>query len=136
MIDITTYILAREATKAIIDEEGGIGSKVVNVESSSGHLDQDTLDILKKSPSNLIVVDKKIYRLSRIEGNNYKYINSLTDSTSQFVKMSELDVNQETGDFSTKVLTIEGQSVEQLRLEFEAHRDNNVIHVTSADRSK
>lgn len=133
-IDMTTYILARGYTDGKINQSGG-GSKEIEIETVSGQIPQEELDILLKSSSSLIKLDGKFYRLARIEGNNYKYINSTTDGTGQVINMTELDIDKETGDFFTKQIIIEGSSVEWLEQLVREHIEDNNIHVSSADRT-
>ena len=95
MFDVITYALARGYTNAAISQAGG--SKEIDVETISGTIPKDKLDELLKSDGNVIKCDNKIYRLSRIEGNNYKFMNSTTDGSGQVVNMTELDLDREAG---------------------------------------
>ena len=133
-IDMTTYILARGYTDGKINQSGG-GSKEIEIETVSGQIPQEELDILLKSSSSLIKLDGKLYRLARIEGITYKYLNSSTDGSGQVINMTELDINKETGDFYTKQIIIEGSSVEWLERLVREHIEDNNIHVSSADRA-
>lgn len=133
MFDITTYILSTKTAAAIAGKAAG--GKTVDVQTSSGQLDEDALNTLKESKSNIIILQDKVYRLSRIEGADYKYINSLTDGSSQIVKMTELNINIDTGEFETKILIIEGQAVEELIERLEHHESNFNIHVSEEDRN-
>ena len=133
MFDVITYALARGYTNAAISQAGG--SKEIEVETISGTIPKDKLDELLKSDGNVIKCDNKIYRLSRIEGNNYKFMNSTTDGSGQVVNMTEFDLDRETGDFYTKQIIIEGSSVEWLERLVREHIEDNNIHVSSADRA-
>jgi hypothetical protein len=48
--------------------------------------------------------------------------------------MTELDINKETGEFSTRVLITDQSEVGELRREFESHRDDEVRHITAEER--
>lgn len=133
MFDVVTYALSRGYTNAAISQAGG--SKEIEVETISGTIPKDKLDELLKSDGNTIKCDNKIYRLSRIEGNNYKFMNSTTDGSGQVVNMTEFDLDRETGDFYTKQIIIEGSSVEWLERLVREHIEDNNIHVSSADRA-
>lgn len=133
MFDVITYALARGYTNAAISQAGG--GKEIEVETISGTIPKDKLDELLKSDGNTIKCDNKIYRLSRIEGNNYKFMNSTTDGSGQVVNMTEFDLDKETGDFYTKQIIIEGSSVEWLERLVREHIEDNNIHVSSADRA-
>lgn len=111
MFDITTFLLTKDYTTAIVSKQAG---KTVDIESASGELDEDALKSLLESVQSTVVLENKVYRLSRIEGNTYKYINTKTDGTKQTIDMTELDINKITGKFTTKQLVIEGSSVAEL----------------------
>lgn len=132
MFDLTTYIWATKTAVGIAEKAGG--AKAVDISTTTGQLDEEALQTLKDSKANIIVLQQKVYRLSRIEGNDYKYINSLTEGASEYVSMTELNININTGEFYTKVLTIEGQSIEELERRFNAHVNNMGLHVSEEDR--
>ena len=134
MFDVVTYALSRGYTNAAISQAGG-GTKEIEVETISGTIPKDKLDELLKSGGAMIKCDNKFYRLARIEGDNYKYMNSTTDGSGQVVNMTELNLNKETGDFFTKQIIIEGSSVELLEQLVREHIEDNNIHVSSADRA-
>ena len=133
MFDITTYIWCTKTAKSLIDKVGG---KTVDIETSTGQLDEEALKILEESKSSMLVLNQKVYRLSRIEGTTYKYINSLTDGSSRVISITELDVDTTTGNFESKILMIDNTALEELRAEFEAHRDNNLRHVSDEERER
>ena len=139
MIDVTTYILARTYTDVKVgassSQESGNAGKEVEIETISGQLPEDNLTNLLESSNSVIKCDGKYYRLARIEGNNYKYINSSTNGSGQVINMTELDVDKTTGEFSTKQILIEGSSVEALEELLRGHIENNNLHVSSADRT-
>jgi len=139
MIDVTTYILARNYADGKIKPSPGpspdpSGGKEIEIETVSGEIPADKLKELLESSNNLIKCDGKYYRLARIEGNNYKYLNSSTTGSGQVINMTELNVDKETGDFYTKQILIEGSSVEYLEQIVQEHINDNNLHVSSADR--
>ena len=134
MFDITTYIWATKTAVAIA--ETAAGAKTIDINTSTGQLDEESLNLLKQSRGSMIVAVNKVYRLSRIEGNTYKYINSLTDGASDLVKMSELDLNIETGYFSIRDISVEGQSVEELEEKVDNHIADTTAHITAEERAK
>lgn len=104
MFDVTTFILCTKNTEALINK--ATGGQPVEIETTTGQLDEDALNKLKESKSALVVLNQKVYRLSRIEETTYKYINLSTSGTSQTLEATELDINTETGHFETKVLIL------------------------------
>lgn len=132
MFDITTYILAREYAATVVTKKAGAEVEVV---SASGKIDEDSLQKLMASNASFITLDKKVYRLSRIEGEVRKYLNTCTDGDHRVVKMTELNLNSSTGDFHTKILINDHEEVEQLREELRVHEDNSSIHVAESDRN-
>lgn len=132
MFDVTTFILSREFTTAVVNKQAG---KTVEIESSSGHIDEDSLKSLLESNESRITLDGKVFRLSRIEGNYLKYINTFTEGDDTSVSMTELSLNKESGDFTSKDIVIGGGDVEELRQEFNEHKNNNSIHVSTNDRT-
>lgn len=133
MFDLTTYILSREFATALVDKQAG---KTIETETSSGHIDEEGISKLRDSDASLIKADGKLYRLSRVEGSNYKYLNTHTDGSSQIAQMTEIDLNINTGDFTLKDVMIEGAPVEELRRLVESHINNTEVHVSSADREE
>lgn len=131
MFDVTTYILARQFATLLVNERAGT---IVTVESASGHLDEESLKNLLQSDASTLKYGNKVYRLSRIEGNNYKYVNTRSNGAADVVSISEIDVDIETGDFSLRPLIIDSTPVDELREEFEAHRDNTDIHTTAEEK--
>jgi hypothetical protein len=134
MFDVVTYALARGYTNAVISQAGG-GTKEIEIETISGAIPPDALAELMKSSNNIIKLDGKYYRLARIEGNNYKYISSFTNGAGQVINMVELDINKDTGEFTSKPIIFEGSSVEYLEEMLQEHINDNNIHVSSADRT-
>ena len=132
MFDITTFLLTKDYTTAIVSKQAG---KTVDIESASGELDEDALKSLLESVQSTVVLENKVYRLSRIEGNTYKYINTKTDGTKQTIDMTELDINKITGKFTTKQLVIEGSSVAELWEIVDNHINDSSIHISDADRA-
>lgn len=133
MFDVVTYALARNYTNAAISQsEGG---KEIDVETISGTIPKKELDELLKSAGNVVKCDGKYYRLARIEGDNYKYINSTTDGSGQVINMTELDIDSKTGDFYTKQIIIEGSSVEWLEQLVRHHIEDNTVHITATERN-
>lgn len=133
MFDITTYIWATKTASVIAEKASG--GKTIKVETSTGQLDEDALNVLKESNASMVILNGKVYRLSRIEGITYKYINSKTDGTDEVVTMTELDINIQTGEFSTKILVIENQSVEDLERRLNAHIHDTSAHLTEEERA-
>ena len=132
MFDITTFLLTKDYTTAIVSKQAG---KTVDIESASGELDEDALKSLLESVQSTVVLENKVYRLSRIEGDTYKYINTKTDGTKQTIDMTELDINKITGKFTTKQLVIEGSSVAELWEIVDNHIKDSSIHISGADRA-
>ena len=132
MFDITTFLLTKDYTTAIVSKQAG---KTVDIESASGELDEDALKSLLESVQSTVVLENKVYRLSRIEGNTYKYINTKTDGTKQTIDMTELDINKITGKFTTKQLVIEGSSVAELWEIVDNHINDSSVHISDADRA-
>ena len=134
MFDVTTYILARSYTNTAIAESGG-GSKEIEIETTTGQLPAETLAELIDKDSAVVKLDGKIYRLARIENNDYKYLNSTTNGEGQTINMTELNIDKITGDFYTKQIIIEGSSVQWLEDELLAHINNNNVHITATERN-
>ena len=132
MFDITTFLLTKDYTTAIVSKQAG---KTVDIESASGELDEDALKSLLESVQSTVVLENKVYRLSRIEGDTYKYINTKTDGTKQTIDMTELNINKITGKFTTKQLVIEGSSVAELWEIVDNHINDSSVHISSADRA-
>jgi len=134
MLDVISYALARGYTNAAISQAGS-GSKEIEVEEISGAVPKDKLDELLKSNRNIIVCNGRYYCLARIEGNNYKYINSTTNGAGQVINMTELDIDKNTGDFFTKQIVFEGSSVQYLEDALNAHINDNNVHITATERN-
>ena len=134
MLDIATYVLARGYTAAAL-ANGAASGKEVEVDDVSGQLPESTLTELTKSTSAVIKLEGRYYRLTRIEGDNLKYINSTTNGSGQIINMTELDINKETGEFSTKQIIFEGSSVQYLEDALNTHIENTTMHVSAADRT-
>ena len=132
MFDITTFILCRDFTTALVNKQAG---QTVEIESSSGHIDEDSLKSLLESNESRIMLDNKVFRLSRLEGNYLKYINTFTDGDETSVNMTELSIDKNSGDFTIKDIVIGGGEIEELRQEFNQHKNNNSIHVSTNDRT-
>ena len=132
MFDITTFLLTKDYTTAVVSKQAG---KTVDIESTSGELDEDALKSLLESVQSTVVLENKVYRLSRIEGDTYKYINTKTDGTKQTIDMTELNINKITGKFTTKQLVIEGSSVAELWEIVDNHIKDSSVHISSADRA-
>lgn len=135
MIDVTTYILARGYTAAAI-ASGQSKNKEIEIDDVSGTLPEGVLADLTKSNASVIKLSGKYYRLSRVEGDNYKYINSTTNGAGQIINMTELDVDKNTGEFQTKQIIFEGSSVAYLEDELQEHITDNTRHITAAERTK
>lgn len=82
----------------------------------------------------MIVAVGRVYRLSRVEQNSYKYINTRTDGASDLVKMTELDLNITTGEFTIRDISVEGQSVEELEEKVDNHIADTTVHITQEER--
>jgi len=136
-IDVTTYILARGYTDGkIATSEGGKPKDVViNLEDVEGQIPEEDLQKMLETNSPLIILDGKYYRLARIEGNSLKYINSTTTGAGQSCNMTELDINKETGEFSTKQILFAGSSVQYLEDALNAHINDNNVHITNTERN-
>jgi len=135
MLDITTYILARRSASIIAQQAVEEIEPEVIIEESSGTLPPDVLAKIVGANAAYIKLENKIYRLSRIETNNYKFINSYTDGSGQVVSMIELDIDKTSGEFTTKPLIIQGSSVADLERRLEEHINDNNIHVSENDRA-
>ena len=134
MIDITTYILAKGYTNAAIAESGGGKPAEVEIADVSGTIPAEQLDQLTNKGA-IIVLENKVYRLSRIESNTYKYINSVTNGTGQTINMTELDIDKDTGDFNTKQIVFNSGSVEYLEERLNNHISDNTVHITATERN-
>ena len=134
MLDITTFILARGYTDGAIAASGGGKPTEVVITDVSGTIPAKELEELTNKGA-LIVLDNKIYRLSRIENNNYKYICSITNGNGQTIVMTELNIDSTTGDFFTKQLVFNSGSVEYLEERLDSHMADNIAHITDAERN-
>ena len=136
-IDMTTYILARGYTDGkIASSEGGKPKDVtINLEDVTGQIPEEDLEKLFETNNSVIILEGKYYRLARIEGDSYKYINSTTTGAGQSCNMTELDINKETGEFSTKQILFAGSSVQYLEDALNTHIENTTMHVSAADRT-
>lgn len=132
MFDITTYILSKDFTTKVVNKQAG---RQIVLADYTGQLDEEQLKILKESTSSTIILDNKLYRLSATTNKEFKYIASATDGESVVLSMTELVINKRTGEFQTKNLIVDQTPVEELKAEFEAHRDNADIHVTLEDKA-
>jgi len=137
-IDMTTYILARGyADGKIASSEGGKPKDVViDIEDVSGQIPEEDLEKLFATNNSVVYLDGKFYRLARIEGDNYKYINSTTTGAGQSCNMTELNINKNTGEFTTKQILFQGSSVQYLEDELQNHITDTSAHVSSSDRTK
>ena len=133
MIDITTYILAKGYTDAAIAESGGGEPTEVDIETTSGTIPAEALEQLTNKGA-IIALENKIYRLSRIEGDTYKYICSVTNGSGQTINMTELNIDKNTGDFFTKIIVFNSGSVEYLEERLNNHIADSVAHITSSER--
>lgn len=133
MIDITTYILAKGYTDAAIEAGGGGKPAEVDIETTSGTIPAEALEQLTNKGA-IIALENKIYRLSRIEGDTYKYICSVTNGEGQTINMTELNIDKNTGDFFTKIIVFNSGSVEYLEERLNNHIADNVAHITSSER--
>ena len=134
MIDITTWALARAYTNAAIASIPGGGAEV-DIVDQSGTLSPEGLEKLKETKESVVVLDDMVYRLARIEGNNYKYLCTYTTGPGTIPSMKELDINIETGDYFTKQLVIEGSSVEYLEERLNNHIADTNVHISSSERN-
>ena len=134
MIDITTYILAKGYTNAAIASSGGGKPTEVDITDVSGTIPAEQLDQLTNKGA-IIVLEDKVYRLSRIESNNYKYISSVTNGAGQTINMTELDIDKETGEFFTKQIVFNSGSVEYLEERLNSHISDNTVHITATERN-
>ena len=138
MIDITTYILARGYTAGAIaqfSESGAAKMKEVEIADVSGQIPEAELNSLLSSSGSIIKLEGKYYRLARIEGDNYKYINSTTTGAGQTCNMTELTVDKNTGDFTTKQILFASASVQYVEDELQAHVMDSSAHVSTSDRT-
>ena len=135
MLDVLTYVLARNYTNAVINSGAGNSGKEIEIEEVSGQLPEAQLQELIKSPNTIIKLDGKYYRLARLEGDNYKYISSFTNGSGQIINMVELDINKTTGEFSTKPIIFEGSSVAYLEEMLQDHINDNNVHITNTERN-
>ena len=134
MIDVTTYILARGYTNAAIAESGGGKPAEVEITDVSGIIPADKLDQLTNKGA-ILVLENKIYRLSIVESNTYKYINSVTNGAGQTINMTELDIDKDTGEFNTKQIVFNSGSVEYLEERLNSHIEDNTVHITATERN-
>ena len=134
MIDITTYILARGYTNQAIAESGGGKPAEVIITDVSGTIPAEALEQLTNKGA-LIVLENKVYRLARLEGNDYKYINSTTNGAGQTINMTELNVDKTTGEFFTKQIVFNSGSVEYLEERLNGHIADNNAHITKTERN-
>ena len=134
MIDITTYILAKGYTNAAIASSGGGKPTEVDITDVSGTIPAEQLDQLTNKGA-IIVLEDKVYRLSRIESNNYKYISSVTNGAGQTINMTELDIDKDTGEFFTKQIVFNSGSVEYLEERLNSHISDNTVHITATERN-
>ena len=134
MFDVVTYALSRGYTNAAISQAGG-GTKEIEIETISGIIPPDVLAELLKTPNTTIKIEDKCFRLSRVEGDTYKYMSAYTNGAGQIINMTELDINKNTGEFNSKPIIFEGSSVEYLEEMLQEHINDNNIHVSSADRA-
>ena len=131
MFDITAYILSKQFTTAVVNRQAG---QEIDLARYDGRLDAEALAAMKESAQSIVNLDGKIYRLTFITDSEYKYINTITEGTSTVISMTELDIDKETGEFSTKPLIVDQTPVGSLRAEFENHRDDEVRHITAEER--
>ena len=130
-MDITTYILAREFATEVVNKQAGYQ---LDLPEYTGRLDEEALNKIAESAQTSIILDGKLYKLSRITDMEYKYVNMTTDGRETVVSMTELDIHKKTGEFSTRKLITDQTEVGELRQEFEEHRDDEVRHITAEER--
>ncbi len=130
-MDITTFILTKEFTTAVVNKQAGYQ---LELPKYAGKLDEETLNKIAGSVQTSIILDGKLYKLSRITDTEYKYVNLTTDGRETVVSMTELDISKETGEFSTRKLITDQSDAGELRQEFEEHRDDEVRHITAEER--
>lgn len=85
-------------------KEKYIEIKFIELEEDHGIISEDDLAALKNSRENIIVFNDCLYRLMRIEANNYMYISLVTASDQTIVSMKEICVNINTGEYNSKTL--------------------------------
>ena len=135
-IDMTTYMLARGYVDGKIASSDGKQQDVeITIEAITGQIPAEDLEKLFATNNSVVILDGKYYRLARIEGDNYKYINSTTNSAGQTCNMTELDINKNTGEFETKQIVFQGSSVQYLEDELQAHINDNSVHITATERN-
>ena len=135
MLDITTYILARRSAVIAAQQAVEENEPEIIIEEASGTLPTDVLSKILSATAAFIRLDDKLYRLSRVEDNTYKFINSYTDGLGQVISMNELDINKISGEFTVKPLIIQGSSVADLERRLQEHIENSDIHVTAAEKA-
>lgn len=135
MIDVTTYILSRHYADVAIKISEKESNPELVVTNISGEFSPEGLSILKDKKNALIILENKLFRLTRIEGDVYKYICTYTNGSANSPSMLELDVDINTGYFNTRQLTIEGSSVEYLEERLNAHINNKIVHTNSKERN-
>ena len=135
MIDITTFILAKSYTNAAIAEAGGGAPVEVDISSVSGVIPAEELEQLENKGA-IISLENKVYRLSRIENDTYKYICAITNGIGQTINMTELNVDKNTGEFFTKQIVFNSGSVEYLEERLDNHVADSTAHITSSEHEK
>ena len=135
MLDVTTYLLSRRYADVAVKIAEKESNPELVVTDISGEFSPEGLSIIKDKKNALIILENRLFRLTRIEDKNYKYLCTATTGDSTIPSMIELDVNTETGYFSTRQLTIEGSSVEYLEERLNAHINDKTVHITNKERN-
>ena len=92
------------------------------MDSTSGVLDDSSLNLLRGSNVHRLVYNNVIYYMSLRDGNVKKYFSRVASST-----LNELDLNINTGEYRIK------STLDPI---IEEHINNKVIHVTKEDRRR
>ena len=134
MLDITTYVLARGYTDGAIAASGGGKPTEVIITDVTGTIPAEELKELENKGA-LILLENKVYRLSRIEENIYKYMCQITSGAGQTLSMTELNIDSTSGDFFTKQIVFNSGSVEYLEERLNNHIADDVAHITDTERN-
>lgn len=97
-------------------KEKYIEAEYIEIETTTGIFDTETLQKLKDSRSNLLVYQGKVFRFSKTEGTFLKYINLSVNGFQEFFVGQQIVVDGESGQWVlTDLKSEEEQEIEDLQ---------------------
>lgn len=97
-------------------KEKYIEAEYIEIETTTGIFDSETLQKLKDSRSNLLVYQDKVFRFSKTEGTFFKYINLSVTGFQRVFTGQQIVVDSESGEWVlTDLQSGDQQAIEDLQ---------------------